>query len=327
MNVIAPFATFLRNLKWLFFVNNVQEFHDLRQSLAKVKTDIETLNPEAVSFRNLKLFQDVLELEDGQFQEEIDYCRQTGQLTVFPYPRTKPFPEVEVHEDGQLRLPYVIHDGKRLYYPSSWTKGRIAGSYLQCVAVEGVLGDGCLAKSPHCYLSPRCDVHNGDIVADFGTAEGLFALHMAERAGKLYLCECDSTWWKPLRATFEPYKNKTVFVEKAIGRIDGKTSVRIDSLLKEESGKRIVLKMDVEGAEYQSLKAASEWFGREERVALLCAAYHRQEDSRRLQELAKGWNYATEFSEGFILFLFDRLTSPFFRRGILRAWTTGFQNS
>ena len=319
--------TFLRNLKWAFSLNGAKELHDLQWRMEKMERDIRTLNPDAASFQRLRLYQDLLESEGGPYRDEIAFLRQHGRLDIFPYEPIRAFPEVVVHKDTDRGMPYLLHEGKRLYYPTSWNTGQITGSYLQCTAVEGILGGGCLAKSPHCYLSGSVGVRAGDVVADLGAAEGLFALHMAERAEKLYVCECDALWWDALRATFEPYAEKTVFVEKAIGRADTDTSVRLDSLLAAERGKRMVIKMDVEGAEYQTLRASSPWLSGEKRVALLCAVYHRQEDAGRLRHLVAEWGYETEFSEGFMLFLFDRLTHPFFRHGVLRAWTPGFWGS
>jgi hypothetical protein len=317
-------ATFLRNLKWAFKVNEMEELRDLWRAMEKVARDVRTLNPEAAAFQALRLYHDVLESENNQFRDEIDYCRQMGQLSIFPYAPVKPFPNVEVHEDRRKGLPYLLHEGKRLYYPASWNKGRITGSYLQCTAVEGILGGGCLAKSPHCYVSGSFGMRDGDVVADLGAAEGLFALHMAERAEKLYVCECDAMWRDALKATFEPFADKAVLLEKAVGNADGPATVRLDNLLAAERGKRLVIKMDVEGAEYQTLKAASRWLAGEKAVALLCAAYHRQEDAGRLRRLVSEWGYETEFSEGYMLFLYDRLTPPYFRHGVLRAWTPGF---
>lgn len=317
--------TFLRNLKWAFSLNGAKELHDLRRRMEKMDRDIHTLNPEAASFQRLRLYQDLLESEDSPYRDEIAFLRQHGRLDILPYEPIRAFPKVEVHKDTNRGMPYLLHEGKRLYYPASWNTGQITGSYLQCTAVEGILGGGCLAKSPHCYISGSVGVRAGDVVADLGAAEGLFALHMAERAKKLYVCECDAMWRDALRATFEPFSDKTILLEKAVGNADSPATVRLDSLLVAERGKRLVIKMDVEGAEYQTLKAASRWLAGEKAVALLCAAYHRQEDAERLRRLVAGLGYETEFSNGYMLFLYDQLTPPFFRHGVLRAWSPGFR--
>lgn len=50
------------------------------------------------------------------------------------------------------------------------------------------------------------------IVADIGTAEGIFALNIIHSVKKVYLFECDPEWIIPLEKTFAPWINKIEIV-------------------------------------------------------------------------------------------------------------------
>ena len=109
-----------------------------------------------------------------------------------------------------------------------------------------------------------------------------------------------------------------------MGGVDGTKTIRLDTLLEKETGSRIVVKLDLEGAEYQTLHEATDWLKQEKSVALLCAVYHRHDDANRLSKLFRDWGYQTEMSDGYMLFLHDKLETPYFRHGILRAWGEDF---
>ena len=316
------FPTFLRNLKWSFARNHVEEQAALEWRVSKLEELVERLRPENTAYRELLLLEDVLNGDDAQFAEERDYCRRHGRLRMFPYEKVREFPEVEVCFDQTKGLPYVVHGGKRLYYPATWGTGTITYNYLNSVAVEGILGEGCLAKSPHNYLDARFPVRDGAVVCDFGAAEGLVGLHLAERASRIVIGECDEKWLPPLKATFEPYAGKTVFVTEPLGMGgNGGACSRIlaETLADAGTGKPFFLKFDIEGAERFAIREAEEFFQGQGNVTVACAAYHRHDDGKQLEKLFKGWGYETAFSDGAMLILPDRLVPPYFRPGVIYA--------
>lgn len=320
------FPTFLRNLKWSFVRNHVEEQVTLERRIAKLEGLVERLRPENTSYRELLLLEDVLNGDEPQFAEEREYCRRHGRLRMFPYEKVREFPAIEVCFDQAKGLPYVVHDGKRLYYPAAWGTGTITYNYLNSVAVEGILGGGCLAKSPHNYLDARFPVRDGAVVCDFGAAEGLVGWHLAERASRIVIGECDEKWLPPLKATFEPYAEKTVFVTEPLGMGGGGGScLRVLEKLRADLNPRMpfFLKFDIEGAERFAIREAEGFFRDQGDVTVACAAYHRHDDGKQLEELFRGWGYETAFSNGAMLVLPDRLVPPYFRPGVVYARKDG----
>jgi hypothetical protein len=47
--------------------------------------------------------------------------------------------------------------------------------------------------------------------------------------------------------------------------------------------------------------------------------YHRQTDAEDIKAIVEKNNYGTVFSSGFMLFIYDKLTPPYFRRGLIKA--------
>lgn len=316
------FPTFLRNLKWSFARNHVEEQMALERRISKLEGLVEQLRPESSAYRELLLLEDLLNGDEPQFAEERDYCRRQGRLSMFPYAKARDFPKVEVCFDQTKGLPYVVHAGKRLYYPAAWGTGTITYNYHNSVAVEGILGGGCLAKSPHNYLDARFPVKDGAVVCDFGAAEGLVGLHLADRASCIVIGECDEKWLAPLKATFEPYAGKTVFVTKPMGMGDGGkaySQVFLEIVADKGNMQPFFLKFDIEGAERFAIREAAAFFKSHSDVTVACAAYHRQDDGKCLEALFKGWGYETAFSDGAMLILPDRLAPPYFRQGVIYA--------
>lgn len=314
--------TFLKNLKWSFAWHHVDEQVALARRVAVLEDIVKPLQLDRVAYGDLLLLENVLNGSEPRFAEERDYCRRHGRLCMFPYEKTRDFPEVEVCFDHAKALPYVIHDGKRLYYPAAWGTGTITYSYISSVAVEGILGGGCLAKSPHNYLDARFPVKDGAVVCDFGAAEGLLGLHFAERASRIVLGECDDKWIAPLKATFEPYARKTTFVTDPLGMGGGGGACsRILAGMATEMGNEtpFFLKYDIEGAERFAIREMEMFFKSTSDITVACATYHRQDDAQILEKIFNEWSYDTAFSDGAMLFLLDRLAPPFFRRCVLHA--------
>ncbi len=165
-----------------------------------------------------------------EYQREISRLLALGRFTVYPSQDDMTV-EVESGFDDSLRLPYVIHKGKHLYFPRKYSVAQAEEAYRGYICGDRLLGKG-EDFAPHQYQSKDYCVHDGDVVVDVGCAEALFSLDVIEQASKVYLIERDGIWKAPLLATFAPYKDKAVFVQKLVSDKDSRTTVFLPSLLK-----------------------------------------------------------------------------------------------
>jgi hypothetical protein len=157
-------------------------------------------------------------------------------------------------------------------------------------------------------------------VVDVGCAEALFSLDVIEQASKVYLIERDGIWKAPLLATFAPYKDKVVFVQKLVSDKDGRATVSLPSLLKSETASPLFIKMDIEGYEPKVVRTLLPLLREREGITLSCCTYHNNEDATTLEQLFQQVGYSYEFSKGYMLFArYDQPAAPYFRHGVIRA--------
>jgi len=244
--------------------------------------------------------------------------RHISAPTVFPYNFVEKYraDTVQVFQDGDWR--YVMYQNKRMYFPLPWTKegGRVNEEGIQAYFNQIFLEQD--EESPHRYLTEEFTVNEGDIVADIGAAEGVFALSVIEKAKKVYLFECDFHWHEALIKTFSPWADKVEIIGKYIGdRTDG-TQVSIDDFF---ADKRVdFIKADIEGAEVDLLRGASRTLTLQRPLKMLLCAYHRKDDAETIEGILKANGFRTEWTKGYMLFIWDeQLAAPYMRRGVIRA--------
>lgn len=145
---------------------------------------------------------------DHEIKEILQYLPRCG-IRPFPYEwaEMNNADSVTVYQDEERKLPYVLLDGKRLYYPRDMSMESIQYGYYGVQMVEQN------SRSPHRYLTPDFDLTENDIVADCGVAEGNFGLSVVDRVKKLYLFEPEEQWMEPLQATFSPWADKVTIVQ------------------------------------------------------------------------------------------------------------------
>ena len=129
-------------------------------------------------------------------------------------------------------LLYVAHScvggGKKLFFPNYMSLDGVRQAYEDLMRIECILDK---AKSPHSYQDACHEVEQGDIILDIGCAEALFALDNIEKASKVFLYESLKDWRKPLKYTFDPYKEKTMLINKLVSdKTTRKTTTILDSL-------------------------------------------------------------------------------------------------
>lgn len=303
----------LTNFKWSNLFNNL--YYMLTRNLT---SDMQQngLRQEILYLQAISLAAPWADL----FAHEIKFLREEG-FSALPYPQIRSLAFVESGQCTSTGLPFVVHSGKRLYFPKSYSLQKVEGVYRRYIERECLLGGGFTEKAPHQYETDTFHVRSGDVVVDAGAAEGLFALDMLEKAHRIYVVECDPLWHQALRATFAPYADKVELIERRLAQHDTRQSIRLDTLLKHDCAAGFFVKMDIEGAEVPVVEASQPFLTREQSVRLCCCAYHRQDDAQRLESFFHRIGYKTKRSEGYILYSSDaRQRSPYFRPGLVRAW-------
>lgn len=255
----------------------------------------------------------------GDYNNEIIHIKKTNDL-IFPYKKIKTIEHVSAGMDSDLRMPYVIHNGKRLYFPSQMTVENIAGIYRNYIENECILGGGYREKEPHKYESEHIKVEDGDVLLDIGCAEALFALDHIEKVKKVYLIESDPYWVDALNATFKPYASKVSIVRKYISDKDTDNSITLKTLLQNDESDSLFIKMDIEGYERMVIDSSIKFLAGKKKVKIVCCTYHRANDFTELSDLLTSNGFRTEASDGYMIFPFGgELQPPYFRKGVLRA--------
>lgn len=304
-------TTWLNNLKFLMRYDIGRELRDVQNQLSRLEAGYKKT-------KNELLFLNVVSQAGADYEDEVAFLRQQGVLSIFPYPRLKEAPTVDCVRDRDCGMPYVLHKGRRLYFPETWSEERAAAAYADYIGTECLLGGGYMTKMPHQYQVDGYSVQAGDVVLDVGAAEGLLALDAIDVAEKVYVFEGDSVWANALRQTFRPFGNKVELVHKFVGSIDDATTVRLDSVCSQVT-RNVFVKMDIEGAEPSVLQASREWLQNVSNIRLACCIYHRPHDARDVAAFFETLGFQSEFSVGYMLFLCDDLTPPYFRKGVIRA--------
>jgi hypothetical protein len=208
-------------------------------------------------------------------------------------------------------MKWILHDNKRMYFPEDWTDKKIRGYYNDLMKEQDI-------NSPHRYETSEFQVQEGDVVADLGAAEGIFALSIVEKAKKIYLFECEEKWIKVLKKTFEPWQEKVIIINKYISNNTEGNDITLDKFL---DGSEInFIKADIEGAESKLLMGAKQTLSSQNNLRIVLCTYHQKNDEQDLNKILTENNFYTEFSKGYVILLADRkLDPPYLRRGVIRA--------
>jgi hypothetical protein len=247
-------------------------------------------------------------------QMEVLKYLESNPVSIFPYDFQYSYSpgNVEVFTDERLGMRYVIQDGKRLYFKRRWSAKRIRRAYSDLMREQD-------PGSPHRYLSGDFDVGAGDVVADIGAAEGNFSLSVADRVSKIYLFERDREWAEALRATFEPWKEKVVIINKYLAAHDDESHARFDTFLSTNNDVTF-LKIDVDGAEAAVLGGCEGLFRSQRTFRIALCTYHRDEDEMEFTALLKGYGFRVSPSQGYMINHYDKkIKAPYLRRGLIRA--------
>jgi len=255
--------------------------------------------------------------DDPEIKESLRYLR-ANPLQTFCSDFTKVYQwnQIRVLTDDAKGLPYVIHEGKRLYFIRSWKKRTIQYNYCGLLAEQD-------PDSPHCYLQDGFNIQENDILLDVGSAEGILSLHHIEKLKRVVLFERDPQWVEALEATFEPWKEKVTIVRKYVSNLNDDENITIDRYLADKDYIPSFIKIDVEGAEKQVLEGMAETMNISGLEIATCT-YHQKKDFLALSDLLAQRGFSCQPSKGYMMFLNypDSLQPPYFRRGLIRAIKT-----
>ncbi len=261
----------------------------------------------------LNYYASLPEQPSREIKEALDYLK-THPLAVFPYPFQDEYiaENIQVFEDKEKGLRYVLQDGKKLYFKKRWGAKKIQNLYNLLSKEQDI-------RSSHRYLTSQFTFDDGEILVDVGAAEGNFALSIVEKASKIILYEADKEWIEPLNATFEPWKDKVQIIYKYVSDQTDSTNTRLDDSISPGTTP-MFLKIDVEGAESRLLKGAQRIFDEQKPLKVAICTYHKQNDEKDFNEFLTGRGFKTASSDGYMLFYFDKkMKAPYFRRGLIRA--------
>ena len=256
-----------------------------------------------------------------QFSNELYYLNHLSHIpaeekklySVMPYPFVAKYSynDVEVFRDEEVNMFYVYLQGKKLYYHQGFTdKGAIQKSFTYISAEQDT-------ESPHRYLDENFFVEDGDTVVDLGAAEGNFSLSVVDKVKELFIVEADKQWIPALQKTFEPWKHKVHIINKFAGNRNSDTEMTLTELAKRS--KIDVVKMDIEGEEQNLLYEAKNWITNH-KARFAITTYHHHGDAEQIRKLLSGCDYQTAFTSKYILFIYDSLEPPYFRKGMIKAF-------
>lgn len=288
---------------------------------------------------------------------------------LFPYEKMREMPPVEVLSDKDLKMCYVMHNGHPLYFPKGEEK-MIPWLYRYAIEDDDVLGNGYRQRNPNAYQSEHYHLEEGDVLIDagggrclspfdviddvidkigkafskrshigeldieldVGSARGLLALDVIDKVSKVYMVERASRWWKPIEATFAPYKDKFELVK---GRLSSKKRKKkkekkeeknekrfgLVDLLQKCGEQRVFVTMDIEGEELDVLRDAKEYLqAAKNPITLAVCAYHRTTDYQDLMRFFEEIGYHTETQPGYVYTdMNDGHGIHSLRKGMIRA--------
>lgn len=224
---------------------------------------------------------------------------------------------VKVVFDPEKGLHYVVTEkGTHLYFKRGLSEKHIKRMYNNLRMEQD-------KESPHNYCFNNLMVTANTVIGDIGAAEGIFTLMFIDKIKKAYLFEVEPEWIEALQATFEPWEDKVIIINKFVSDKDGEDTITLDNYFSQNE-KPTLLKLDVEGAEQSVLNGARSLLQEGGITDLLVSLYHRKEDAEVLPDILRRKNYTVKLSPGYMLMTQESgfvADTPFeFRRGVCHAF-------
>ena len=199
----------------------------------------------------------------------------------------------DVMVDSENGFPYVLHNGKRLYFKRNSENS--AEAVYRALLIEQD------KRSAHRYVNSYEEL-KGKTLLDIGTAEGIFTLDTIEYIDHAYLFECDEAWIEALETTFAPWREKITIVRKYVSDVDDENNVTLDTYFKDKSSENLFLKMDIEGYERKALKGAVHLLTTSQQISGSVCIYHLHDDEAVITNLLSSNGLKTEIQPGYLYF-------------------------
>jgi hypothetical protein len=308
----------LKNFVYLAKYDYKSELRVTQAELSAVNYRLRATQLELLYFKILDYYNNH---PSENYHHELFFLKEIGTIALFPYRKIKGLAPLVCGIDPAKGLPYVVHrDNKKLYFPADWSIDQVRDAYISLVEEQGILGGGYYEKAPHQYQTKAFHVKQGDTILDIGAAEGIFALDNIDKARKVYLFESDEMWINALRATFEPYQDRVVLINKFVSDVDSGNQTTLASCVADKSQGEIFIKIDIEGDELKVLNGNKDFFLTGPAIRIACCTYHKNKDAEDIKNIMNDYGYETEFSDGYMIFVHDKnIQPPYFRRGIIRG--------
>lgn len=252
--------------------------------------------------------------DDTEIKQAVDYLSKHKLSNFYgDFQKKYNYKDIDVSVDKENGLPYVLVDGKQLYFKRSQNK-RTVQLMFNGLRIEQD------KDAPHCYTDEKFNLETADVLADIGCAEAYFSLLNIENLRKLYLFEQDKGWIEALEATFRPWKEKVEIVQKYVSDRNSETEVRLDDFFRDKSPLPNFYKIDVEGAESSVLSGMEEILKTKPLKVALCT-YHHAEDFVRFSQFFKENGFEHRANSGVMIFQndIDVMQPPYFRKCLVKA--------
>ncbi len=229
-------------------------------------------------------------------------------ITSYPYDYMFEYKNIniQVNFDKDLKLPFVIHNDKKLYFPEFYDVAKVIKDYRALLIEQDI-------RASHRYTKSYNELKNKTLL-DIGSAEGIFALDTIEIVKDVIIFECEQYWLKPLRASFAPWKEKVKFVEKYVGDVTSGKFITIDDFLNDYPKENLFLKMDIEGAERKALEGAKNTLQTAKNTQLAICTYHQPNDPEYIANFVSNYGFQYEFSDGLMYW------EKRFSKGLIRCF-------
>lgn len=225
----------------------------------------------------------------------------------YPYPWKKEYDlhKCEVYVDEKNALPYVTHNGKKLYFKRDMVS-MVESAYRGLLIEQD-------KRSAHRYVGSYEDL-KGKTLLDIGAAEAIFTLDTIDYIDHAYLFECDDAWIEALNATFAPWKNKITIIRKYVSDVDDENNMTLDTFFEDKDNGHLFLKMDIEGYERKALKGAIALLNLSKNVSGSVCIYHHHDDECVIGNMLSQIGLKTEIQPGYLYFEREM------RSAIMRFW-------
>lgn len=252
--------------------------------------------------------------QDVEIKQAVDYLSKHSLSNFYgSFQEKYSYKDVDVLVDNKNGLPYVLAEGKKLYFKRSQNK-RTVQLMFNGLRIEQ---DN---EAPHCYTDDKFRIETNDILADIGCAEAYFSLLNIEKLKKLYLFEQDKEWIEALEATFRAWKDKVEIVQKYVSDRNSDTEVQLDDFFGDKFPLPNFYKIDVEGAEKSVIDGMKEILKTKPLKVALCT-YHHAEDFALFSQFFKENGFEYRANPGLMIYQnnIDIMQPPFFRKCLIKA--------